>query len=100
MCPSILTIQQRVAASFGISHLDMTSRRQGWQTARPRQIAMYLARHLTQASLPEIGRAFGGRDHTTVMHAINAVERRIKDPGYWVVVERLREQLEGPVESL
>jgi chromosomal replication initiator protein len=52
----------------------MSSPRRARAVARPRQVAMYLAKHLTSRSLPEIGRRFGGRDHTTVMHAIRKIE--------------------------
>jgi chromosomal replication initiator protein len=52
----------------------MTSSRRARMVARPRQVAMYLAKQLTQRSLPEIGKRFGGRDHTTVMHAVRKIE--------------------------
>ena len=57
---------------------DMSSTRRLRAIARPRQIAMYLSKKMTPASLPHIGREFGGRDHTTVMHAIRKVEDLIK----------------------
>jgi chromosomal replication initiator protein len=53
----------------------MTSARRGREVARPRQVAMYLSKQLTPKSLPDIGRRFGGRDHTTVIHGIRQVER-------------------------
>ena len=53
----------------------MTSARRAREVARPRQIAMYIAKQLTPRSLPEIGRRFGGRDHTTVIHAIKQIEK-------------------------
>jgi chromosomal replication initiator protein len=53
---------------------EMTSSRRARVVARPRQVAMYLAKQLTSRSLPEIGRKFGGRDHTTVMHAVKKIE--------------------------
>ncbi|MEC7537535.1 MAG: helix-turn-helix domain-containing protein, partial [Pseudomonadota bacterium] len=63
--------------------------------ARPRQIAMYLAKQLTARSLPEIGRKFGGRDHTTVMHAVRKVEElKATDNGFSEDVELLRRMLE------
>ena len=63
--------------------------------ARPRQVAMYLAKQLTSRSLPEIGRKFGGRDHTTVMHAVKKVEElRSTDVGFNEDVELLRRMLE------
>jgi chromosomal replication initiator protein len=67
-------IQRRVAEHFNIKMGEMTSSRRARVVARPRQVAMYLAKQLTQRSLPEIGRRFGGRDHTTVMHAVKKIE--------------------------
>ncbi len=71
---SIEDIQKHVAEHFNIRLADMSSPRRARAVARPRQVAMYLAKHLTSRSLPEIGRKFGGRDHTTVMHAIRKIE--------------------------
>jgi chromosomal replication initiator protein len=68
------TIQKRVADHYQIRHSDMTSKRRPNNIAIPRQIAMYLARTLTKHSLQEIGDAFGGRDHGTVIHACKAVD--------------------------
>src|SRR5215217_3461917 len=70
---SIEEIQKRVAEHYNIRLTDMSSARRARSVARPRQVAMYLAKHLTQRSLPEIGRRFGNRDHTTVMHAVSRV---------------------------
>ena len=67
-------IQRRVAEHFNIKMAEMTSSRRARIVARPRQVAMYLAKQLTSRSLPEIGRKFGGRDHTTVMHAVKKIE--------------------------
>jgi chromosomal replication initiator protein len=67
-------IQRRVAEHFNMKMAEMTSSRRARIVARPRQVAMYLAKQLTQRSLPEIGRKFGGRDHTTVMHAVRKIE--------------------------
>jgi len=67
-------IQKKVAEHFNIKMAEMTSSRRARMVARPRQVAMYLAKQLTQRSLPEIGRKFGGRDHTTVMHAVRKIE--------------------------
>ena len=72
---TIEEIQKKVAEYFKIRLADMTSARRARQVARPRQVAMYLAKQITQRSLPEIGRRFGNRDHTTVMHALLAGER-------------------------
>lgn len=72
-------IQRKVAEHFNLRLSDMHSSRRARNVARPRQIAMYLAKQLTSRSLPEIGRKFGGRDHTTVMHAVRKVEELIAD---------------------
>ncbi len=71
---TIETIQKRVADHFQIRHSDMTSKRRPNNIAIPRQIAMYIARLLTKHSLQDIGDAFGGRDHGTVIHACKAVD--------------------------
>ncbi|MDQ3621890.1 MAG: chromosomal replication initiator protein DnaA [Verrucomicrobiota bacterium] len=75
---SIDQIQRRVAEHFDVRLADMTSKRRPQNIAFPRQIAMYLARELTKASLSEIGEAFGGRDHGTVLHAHRLVKERIR----------------------
>ena len=74
---SIEQIQKRVAEHFDVRLADMTSKRRPANIAFPRQIAMYLARELTKTSLTEIGEAFGGRDHGTVLHAHRLVKDRI-----------------------
>ena len=71
---TIEEIQKKVAEYFNIRLSDMSSPRRARAVARPRQIAMYLSKQLTSKSLPEIGRTFGGRDHTTVMHAVNRID--------------------------
>ena len=71
---TIEEIQKKVAEHFSIRLSDMSSPRRARAVARPRQIAMYLSKQLTSRSLPEIGRTFGGRDHTTVMHAVSRIE--------------------------
>lgn len=77
---SIDEIQRRVADYFNIRLSDLLSSRRARQVARPRQVAMYLSKHLTAKSLPVIGREFGGRDHTTVMHAVKRIdELRLAD---------------------
>ena len=76
---TIEQIQRRVAEHFDIRLADMTSKRRPANIAFPRQVAMYLARELTKASLNEIGDAFGGRDHGTVLHACKLVKRRMKE---------------------
>ena len=74
---TIEQIQRRVAEHFDVRIADMTSKRRPANIAFPRQIAMYLARELTKASLNEIGDAFGGRDHGTVLHACKLVKKRM-----------------------
>lgn len=71
---SVEDIQKQVASHYNIKVSDMHSARRARQVARPRQVAMYLSKKFTSKSLPEIGRRFGGKDHTTVMHAVKRVE--------------------------
>ena len=88
--------QKRVAEHFNIKLSDMHSARRARAVARPRQVAMYLAKQLTSRSLPEIGRKFGGRDHTTVMHAVRKIEElRALDSSFSEDVELLRRMLES-----
>ena len=70
----VARIQQRVAEHFRIPVNEMTSARRAIAVARPRQVAMYVAKQTTPKSLPHIGRLFGNRDHTTVIHAVRRVE--------------------------
>jgi chromosomal replication initiator protein len=74
---TIEQIQRRVAEHFDVRLADMTSKRRPANIAFPRQVAMYLARELTKSSLNEIGEAFGGRDHGTVLHACKLVKKRM-----------------------
>ncbi|KJV68681.1 chromosomal replication initiator protein DnaA [Candidatus Neoehrlichia procyonis] len=74
---TIDTIQKKVAEYFNIKISDMYSTRRLRTLARPRQVAMYLAKKLTQKSLPDIGKSFGGRDHATVIHAVKQIEKLI-----------------------
>ncbi|WPZ35353.1 chromosomal replication initiator protein DnaA [Thalassobaculum sp. OXR-137] len=93
---TIEEIQRQVASHYNMRISDMYSARRARAIARPRQIAMYLSKHLTQRSLPEIGRKFGGRDHTTVMHAVKKVdELRATDRHFDADVDLLRRMLEG-----
>ncbi|NKB20463.1 MAG: chromosomal replication initiator protein DnaA [Alphaproteobacteria bacterium] len=93
---TIEEIQKRVSEHFNIRIADMHSARRARAVARPRQVAMYLAKQLTSRSLPEIGRKFGGRDHTTVMHAVKKVEElRQTDSAFCEDVDLLRRMLEG-----
>ena len=89
-------IQRQVATHFEIRLADMHSPRRSRAVARPRQVAMYLAKHLTQQSLPDIGRRFGGRDHTTVLHAVKRVdELRSMDKQFNDEVDLLKRMLES-----
>lgn len=72
-------IQKIVARQFNVARNDLLSNRRTRQIVRPRQIAMYLAKTMTPRSLPEIGRRFGGRDHTTVLHAVRKIEGMIAE---------------------
>ncbi len=92
---TIEDIQKRVAEYFSIKTSDMQSARRSQNVARPRQVAMYLSKMLTTRSLPEIGRKFGGRDHTTVLHAVKKVEEIIsQDKEFSEDLEILRRTLE------
>ncbi|MFZ4405844.1 MAG: chromosomal replication initiator protein DnaA [Paracraurococcus sp.] len=92
---SIEEIQRKVAEHYNLRLTDMVSARRARNVARPRQVAMYLAKQLTQRSLPEIGRRFGNRDHTTVMHAVSRVaELMSADAGFAEDVALLRKMLE------
>jgi chromosomal replication initiator protein len=93
---SIEEIQKRVAEHYRIRTSDMHSARRARAVARPRQVAMYLSKQLTSRSLPEIGRKFGGRDHTTVMHAVRKIEElRAADNSLAEDIDLLRRMLEG-----
>ena len=92
---TIEEIQKRVAEHYNVRLSEMHSARRARAVARPRQVAMYLAKQLTSRSLPEIGRKFGGRDHTTVMHAVRKIdELRTGDNEFAEDVELLRRMLE------
>ena len=89
-------IQKQVAGHYNIRLNDMYSARRARAVARPRQVAMYLSKKLTPRSLPEIGRKFGGRDHTTVMHAVKRVEElRAIDRQFAEDLDLLRRMLES-----
>ena len=93
---TIEEIQKKVAQHFNIPLADMHSARRARAVARPRQVAMYLAKQLTTRSLPEIGRKFGGRDHTTVMHAVKRIEElRQMDATLAEDIDLLRRMLEA-----
>ena len=89
-------IQRAVSAHYDLKPVDLVSARRAVVVARPRQIAMYLAKRLTTRSLPEIGRKFGGRDHSTVIHAVRRIEElRGSDHEIDGAVKTLIRQLEG-----
>ncbi len=93
---TIEEIQRRVAEHYNIRLTDMSSARRARAVARPRQVAMYLAKQLTSRSLPEIGRKFGNRDHTTVMHAVSRVSELMeRDSAFGEDVDLLRRMLES-----
>lgn len=89
-------IQRAVCDAFSISLTDMSSKRRARAVARPRQVAMYLSKKLTKRSLPDIGRRFGGRDHTTVMHAVKRItELRSEDPTFDAQVSAVEDALKA-----
>ncbi|QEC46796.1 chromosomal replication initiator protein DnaA [Baekduia soli] len=95
--PTLAAIQQLVAGRFGLSREELISANRTARVAWPRQLAMYLAREHTSESLPAIGRSFGGRDHSTVLHACKrAADRLGSDPEAYETVRALTEQLTGP----
>lgn len=94
--PAIRTIVSETAAYFGLRRNDILSFRRTRELIRPRQIAMYLARDLTAASLPQIGRHIGGRDHTTVIHGVAKItELAAVDPAIAGAIADLTERLGG-----
>ena len=76
---SVEQIQQTVVERFGMSMQELTGDRRSQQIVYPRQVAMYLCRELTDSSLPKIGKQFGGRDHTTVIHATSKIAKLIRE---------------------
>ena len=89
-------IQKATSEHFGLRQADLVSERRNRSIARPRQAAMWLAKQLTTRSLPDIGRRFGGRDHTTVLHAVRRIEQlKAEDPVLAQDVEVLLRKLRG-----
>lgn len=87
-------IQEAVCAQFHVKIAELKSRRRSKTLVHPRQIAMYLCRELTDASYPEIGRQFGGKDHTTIIHACRQVTKaKETDTGLQTTIESLKEQI-------
>ena len=93
---TIESIQKAVAEQFGLRLLEIKAKNNSRAIVYPRQIAMYLAKHLTEASLPEIGRQFGGKHHTTVLHSVEKIEEtRKNDKDLNRMLNKLTEQLGG-----
>jgi chromosomal replication initiator protein len=93
---SVEDIQERICETFGVSMDQLVSSSRAAPVTWPRQVAMYLSRELTDQTLPAIGRAFGGRNHTTVMHACRrTAERMASDRDAYDTVRRLTEELGG-----
>jgi chromosomal replication initiator protein len=93
---TIEAIQKAVAEQFGLRLVEIKAKNNSRAIVYPRQIAMYLAKHLTEASLPEIGRQFGGKHHTTVLHSVDKIdEARKTDKDLNRLVNKLTEQLGG-----
>ncbi|MDX6657870.1 MAG: chromosomal replication initiator protein [Solirubrobacteraceae bacterium] len=95
--PTIEAIQEAVCEAFAISHEELLSPSRSARLVWPRQLAMYLAREQTQLTLPDIGRHFGGRNHTTVMHAVRRTADKVAtDREAFETVRRLTAHLAGP----
>jgi chromosomal replication initiator protein len=93
---TIESIQKMVAEQFGLRLVEIKAKNNSRAIVYPRQIAMYLAKHLTEASLPEIGRQFGGKHHTTVLHSVEKIEEvRKTDKDLNRLINKLTEQLGG-----
>jgi chromosomal replication initiator protein len=93
---TIESIQKTVAEQFGLRLVEIKAKNNSRAIVYPRQIAMYLAKHLTEASLPEIGRQFGGKHHTTVLHSVEKIEEvRKNDKDLNRLINKLTEQLGG-----
>jgi chromosomal replication initiator protein len=93
---SIDAIQKAVAEQFGLRVPEIKAKNNSRSVVVPRQIAMYMAKHMTEASLPEIGRQFGGKHHTTVMHSIAKIdEQRREDKDLNRLINKLTETLNG-----
>jgi len=91
---TIEQVQRKVCDLFGVKPSDLKAKSRTKSVAFPRQVAMYLARHLTHASLAEVGRAFGGKDHTTVLHAVTKIHALLQeDP-------KLRKTIDTLIQSI
>jgi chromosomal replication initiator protein len=87
-------IQRKVADFFGVTVSDLKAKNRTKAVALPRQVAMYLARQLTHASLAEVGRSFGGKDHTTVLHAVDKIQTLLGED------QKLRRNIDGLIQSI
>lgn len=91
---TVREIQQAVCQRYGVTTLDLVSQRRSAKIALPRHVAMWMARYLTDCSIPNIGRMFGNRDHTTVIHAIKRVDKLVRTDRtqaaiIWALVETM-----------
>jgi chromosomal replication initiator protein len=91
---TIEQIQRKVSDFFGIKLSDLKAKNRTKAVAFPRQVAMYLARQLTHSSLSEVGRAFGGKDHTTVLHAVDKIQALLQDD------PKLRKTVDGLIQGI
>jgi chromosomal replication initiator protein len=91
---TIESIQRVVAEHYRMQVSDLKQKNNARRISEPRQIAMYLAKEMTGSSLPEIGRAFGGKHHTTVLHSIHKIERmRLQDPDLNRTIHKLMDSI-------
>ena len=99
---SIERIQELVCERFGVTLSELTGDRRSQNIVYPRQVAMYLSRELTDSSLPKIGKEFGGRDHTTVIHATSKIARLIReDRSVYNLVQELTARVQaGPLSDV
>jgi len=98
---TIRSIQTVVARRYGVTVTDITSKRQG-AVVRPRHVAMWIARQVTGHSLPEIGRAFGNRDHTSILHALRRIEALLATEaaaGIWALLSEVDRGKAGEVRQ-
>lgn len=99
--PKVLAVQQGVAEHYGLPLGAMSSQIRTRDYAQPRQVAMYLARHMTKYSLSDIGNCFGGRDHGTVAHSMNAVNARLEtEPLFKEEVDLVRALCKRKLENI
>jgi chromosomal replication initiator protein len=96
---TVEAVQAEVARQFGLHVNDLRGNRRTQEIAYARQISMYLARELTEASLPQIGARFGGRHHTTVIYAVDKIDRQLKDghdPQLQALIQLISARLKSP----